>query len=324
MLINTLTPATILIVDDHATNLRVLLDSLRESGWKTLVATNGEGALRQIEFASPDIILLDVMMPGIDGFETCRRLKQHPLAKDVPVIFMTALSELVDKLKGFDAGGVDYITKPFDCTELLARIRAHLDVRRYQEQLELANQALRAANHKLLEYQKQLEIAARTDPLTSLSNRREILERIDEEISRSQRNGSPFSLVLGDIDHFKMVNDQFGHDCGDFVLVQVANILRDTLRKHDRVSRWGGEEFLLLLPDTEHECAADIAERARSGIAGQSYQYGQHDFSVTMTFGVSVWAAEITHFELYLKQADCALYQGKEQGRNRVVIFRPT
>ena len=279
----------ILIVDDSPSNLRLLLDALKSAAWKTFVATNGEGALRQAEFARPDLILLDVMMPGLNGFETCRRLKQNPATQAIPVIFMTALSETVDKLKGFDAGGVDYLTKPFDCVELLARVRVHWELKRAREQLERANQDLRAANQQLLAYQEQLERTARTDPLTQLANRREMLERIAEEQSRAARSAEPFVLAIGDIDDFKRINDTFGHLCGDAVLVVIAKLMRAAIRKQDQVARWGGEEFLLLFSATDGEGARRILERLRETLATAPHHYRAQRLAVTMTFGGSVF-----------------------------------
>ena len=173
--------STILVVDDYPANLHLLLESLKEAGYKVLIAINGESAIRQAGFAKPEIIMLDVMMPGMDGFETCRCLKQQPNTRDIPVIFMTALSETVDKLRGFEAGGVDYITKPLNVVELLARINVHLELKRAREELKKINQELQEANQKLLVSQQQLERMARIDPLTELANRRDMTERLEQE-----------------------------------------------------------------------------------------------------------------------------------------------
>ncbi|MBF0100122.1 MAG: diguanylate cyclase [Desulfobacterales bacterium] len=312
---------TILIVDDYPINLRVLLDSLKGSGCKPLVARNGESALKQADFAKPDIILLDVMMPGIDGFETCRQLKQQESTKQIPVIFMTALSETIDKIKGFEVGGIDYITKPFDATELIARIRVHLELKRAREELEYMNQQLYKTNQKLLEYQEQLEILARIDPLTQLSNRRDILERIEKEKKRSERNLVPFSVVITDIDNFKTINDTYGHDCGDHVLVTISNIFRSIVRKQDHVARWGGEEFLLVLVETDGNHAQLFSERLREAITSHEIMYHDHHFCVTMTFGICECQDISTHMDTCLKHADRALYAGKKNGKNCVMLF---
>ena len=313
-------PPTILIVDDYPANLRVLLDSLKTSGWKVIVATNGESALRQANFAAPDAILLDVMMPDMDGFDTCRRLKQQANTKNIPDIFMTALSDIIDKLNGFQAGGVDYITKPFDMYELTARIKAHVELKRTQEQLRQANRELQEANQGLLRYQQQLERMARIDPLTELANRRDMLERLEQEQKRSERAASVFAVILCDIDDFKRVNDTYGHDCGDAALIMIAKLLRANIRTHDLAARWGGEEFLLLLPDTDAAQAAALAERIRSAVAAMTFAHCGQLIALTMTFGVSMHRAAGIH--ACLKEADLALYQGKAQGKNRVVLFQ--
>ncbi len=314
---------TILVVDDYPANLHVLLESLKDAGYKALIAINGESAIRQADFAKPDMIILDVMMPGMDGFETCRRLKKQPNTQEIPVLFMTALSETVDKLKGFQVGGVDYITKPFNIVELLARVSVHLELKWAREALEHANQELQDANEKLRRSQAQLERMARIDPLTELANRRDMLERLEQETQRSERASSSFALVLCDIDDFKRVNDTHGHDCGDVVLVSVAKLLRDNLRGQDHVARWGGEEFLLLLADTDESGAARLAERIRAAVAGAAYPYSDQSLAISMTFGVSMYqAGEGMH--ACLIHADQALYQGKEQGKNRVVVFQQT
>ena len=311
----------ILLVDDHPANLRVLLDALKNSGWKTFVAVNGEGAIRQAKLTQPDLILLDVMMPGMDGFETCRRLKQQQSTREIPVIFMTALSETINKLKGFDAGGVDYLTKPFEIRELVARVQVHLDLKRAQDKLAQKNEELQRVNEQLLSYQQQLEHAAHTDPLTKLLNRRAIMTELRKEHQRVDRYQRPFSLLLGDIDHFKQFNDRFGHDCGDMVLVETANLLRRTIRAQDNVGRWGGEEFLLLLPETGEEGAVLMAERLRTALEHHRFEYQERSLSITMTFGLRVIEEKSLGVELALKHADQALYQGKEMGRNRVVLF---
>ncbi len=313
--------ATVLLVDDHPANLQVLLDYLRAEGFRTLIARNGEGAIRQAAFAQPDIILLDVMMPpGIDGFETCRRLKQNDDTQDIPVIFMTALSDTMDKITGFEAGGVDYVTKPFDGIELLTRVKAHLALRRYREKLEHSNRELRQVNDALLEAQKKLEIAAKTDPLTQLSNRRDMIDKIKYEKIRFQRNHKPFTLVICDIDDFKSFNDTYGHDCGDFVLVSVSNTMRAKIRDQDQLARWGGEEFLFLFPETDLENGSIVAEKIRETIASQAFIYKEQSLAITMTFGMSVFDDEAMEIDECINNADHALYAGKKRGKNCVML----
>jgi diguanylate cyclase (GGDEF)-like protein len=322
MNIKRLENATILVVDDNPKNLQVLLDYLKESGFRPLIARNGEGALRQAEFAKPDLILLDVIMPsGIDGFETCRRLKAYETTKEIPVIFLTALSDAVDKIKGIEAGGADYVTKPFNGLELLARIETHLELSRYRKELKQTNRELRQANESLLESRKQLELAAKTDPLTQLPNRREMLDRIQYEKTRFERNQKVFTLALCDIDDFKRVNDISGHDCGDFILVSISCLMRSMVRKQDHLARWGGEEFLFAFPETDFAGSRIICEKIRKRIAEHVFQYQDQQLSITITFGASVFTDYSMDIEACLKKADQALYKGKEQGKNCTVLF---
>jgi len=314
--------ATILIVDDHPTNLQVLLDSLEHLGYRTLIARNGEGAIKQASFAHPDLILLDVMMPGMNGFEACRRLKACEETRDIPVIFMTALTEMANKIRGFEAGGVDYITKPFEQVELVARIKAHIELRQYQSALQRSNDQLAQTNADLREAQKKLEIAARTDPLTQLSNRRDMLEKLEYERVRHKRTRQSFSLILCDIDDFKDINDNHGHDCGDLVLTGVSDIMRSMLREQDRLARWGGEEFLLMLPETKAHDASLVADKIRDAICTHTFFYTDLKLSVSMTFGVSAFGAYEKSLDECIKEADLALYHGKSQGKNQVVVFQ--
>ena len=246
-----MTKEDILIVDDEEDVLELVRYNLDKNGYTTETATNGEKALAKARAKLHDLIILDLMLPGIDGFETCRRLKNNKITKDIPVIFMSALSDTIDKVKGFATGGVDYVTKPFDQVELIARVRTHVELHRYQEKIEISNQRLLEINKELQETQKQLEFAAKTDPLTQLPNRRDMLGRIEYEKIRFERSHQPFTLALCDIDDFKRINDTFGHDCGDVILVTITRMMRSTIRKQDHLARWGGEEFLFVFPETD-------------------------------------------------------------------------
>lgn len=188
-----------------------------------------------------------------------------------------------------------------------------------QRKLFLANEQIEKQKKELnLAYQK-MEMLARTDPLTQLSNRRDFLERLQYEIIRFERSGKPFSVVLGDIDDFKSVNDRYGHDCGDFVLVNLAKIFKSMLRKQDSVGRWGGEEFILLLPEAPLPGGKKVAEGIRKQIAGETFSYQEHRISITITFGVCVYNG-VMDIDTCIKRADEALYSGKHQGKNCVVL----
>ncbi len=315
--------ATILVVDDTPTNVKVILEHLDGTGFRLLVARNGAAALKQATLSTPDLILLDVMMPpGIDGFETCRRLKQQEALKDIPVIFLTAPSDSINKVKGIEAGGVDYVMKPFDSAELLARINTHLTLHQYRKDLEHKNQELQQANEALLLSRKKLEVAARTDALTDLPNRRGMLDKLEYERVRFERHQNPFAVAVCDIDHFKQINDRFGHDCGDAILAMVAGLMRSFIRKQDIVARWGGEEFLFLFPETSAEGGYTVCEKIRGTIAQHVFHHHDHEVSVTVTLGISAFDAYGKSVEDPVREADRALYHGKQSGGNQVVTFK--
>ncbi|MFP4581814.1 MAG: diguanylate cyclase [Desulfococcaceae bacterium] len=307
----TVTPPRVLMVDDNPRNLQVLGAILKREGYELIVAADGRQALNAVRRTRPDLILMDVMMPVMDGFEACRRIKCEAEGREIPLIFLTARNETDDLLQGFEAGAVDYVTKPFNQAELLARVRTHIDLRRSRMALETAYAELAAAH-------RQLELAARTDPLTGLFNRREMMERITAEVGRFQRNGAVFSLAIADIDEFKPFNDRYGHACGDRVLCAVAERMRDRIRRQDVVGRWGGEEFLVLLPDTDLEGAAAAAENLRQAVRSTGCRWAGEELSVTVTIGVSEFQADMDA-DACLRVADNRLYAGKAAGKNRVV-----
>jgi diguanylate cyclase (GGDEF)-like protein len=305
-------PSSVLIVDDNSKNLQVLADILGNEHYKVALARDGGKALKFVRKRRPDLILLDIMMPQLDGFEVCKLLKADAETRDIPVIFISALTETEDKLKGFRAGGVDYVAKPFQKEEVLARVKTHLELKRSQE-------ALKTAYFKLRKAYEELEIAARTDSLTRLSNRRDMMDKIKYEKKKTDRNGKPFALILADIDDFKAFNDRYGHDCGDSVLVTVSDVLRGRVRKQDTAARWGGEEFLLLLPETEGDGARTLAASIQTALAESEMVYDDQSLRVTLTLGISLCGqgADIDHC---IKAADEALYDGKRAGKDRIIV----
>ncbi|QTA79271.1 Two component system response regulator, GGDEF domain-containing [Desulfonema limicola] len=296
--------SSILIVDDNPKNLQVLASILRTSNYKVAMVKDGAKAIKFISSRKPDLILLDIMMPELDGFEVCQKLKQSKTSKDIPIIFISALSETEDKVKGFEAGGVDYITKPFQQQEVLARVKTHLD--------------LRNAYKKLKQAYKDIEIAAKTDSMTKLSNRLDIIEKIKYEQRKYQRSGNPFSLILSDIDNFKLFNDKYGHDCGDFILIAVADIIKSGIRKQDTAARWGGEEFLILLPETDKPGGESTAIKIRERLISKTFEYNEHPHKISMTFGISTFNGQ--GIDNCIKMADEALYKGKTSGKNCIVL----
>ncbi len=290
----------ILVVDDNPKNLQVIGNILKKHNFHLHFVLSGTKVFNALAQTKVDLILLDIKMPEMDGYQVCRKLQEVDDYADIPVIFVTAVHKDEESIaKGFAAGGVDYITKPFYTDELVARIRTHLRLKKYREYL-----------HNL----------SRIDPLTRLFNRRAMIERIESEQRRSARNESGFSLLLSDIDHFKQVNDQYGHNCGDAVLKGVAGTLKDRIRGGDQVGRWGGEEFLLLLPDTRLDGAAVLAESLRSAVESLSFECEDRPLKVTMTFGVMACTPGDS-IDDCIRKADEALYRGKAAGRNRCVAY---
>jgi diguanylate cyclase (GGDEF)-like protein len=319
MEINYFTEQSIVIVDDMPDNLRLLAEIIQKRGYKVRPAPNGTRALATIRKEPPSIILLDIMMPDMDGYEVCQQLKADEKTKDIPVIFLSALNEVFDKVKAFKVGGVDYISKPFQVEEVLVRINTHLTISAQQKTLSLQNEKLKKKNAIIIEQKEKLELLAAKDFLTDLSNRRDFLEKALQEGERTRRTARPYSIILLDIDYFKKVNDTYGHECGDQVLIKVARSLEKALRAQDIVARWGGEEFICLLPETEVDGAQHVAEKIRSTIESQSNDCSEIPVSITTTLGISVYDDK-SSIEECINRADNALYQGKEQGRNQVVV----
>lgn len=307
--------ARILIVDDHEDNIEVLRVRLESWGYAADAVVDGRAALEYVDRSPPDLILLDVMMPEIGGIEVARRVKGNTALPFIPIIMQTALDSTEDKVQGLEAGADDYITKPIDFPELKARLRSMLRIKRLQEALE-------ERERELLEVNERLRHMSQTDGLTGLDNRRHLNERIDEMFSHAQRLSEPFSVVMCDLDKFKSVNDSYGHLAGDEVLKQLAAILREEAREIDRVGRYGGEEFMLLLPGTVLDAAVTFAERVRKHVERHTFTFAGGSLQRTASFGVSGWPHPRIHdSDALVRAADDALYVAKETGRNRVVRF---
>src|SRR5688572_23197256 len=307
--------ARILVVDDHEDNIEVLRLRLESWGYRTDAVMDGAAALRFVEATPPDLILLDVMMPEVSGIEVARRVKGNRALPFIPIIMQTALDSTEAKVEGLEAGADDYITKPIDFAELKARLRSMLRIKRLQEALE-------ERERELLEVNERLRHMSQTDGLTGLDNRRHLNERLEEMFMHAQRLAEPFSCVMCDLDHFKSVNDTHGHQAGDEVLKQLAVILKDEAREIDRVGRYGGEEFMLLLPGTVLDAAVIFAERVRKRIEGNTFSFPGGTLTRTARFGVSGWPhPKVKACDSLVRAADDALYVAKETGRNRVIRF---
>jgi two-component system cell cycle response regulator len=293
-------PPTVLVIDDCSDIHALLQVRLKPEGLHLVYERDPEAGVRRARAMMPDLILLDVMMPAVSGFEVCRQLKELPETAAIPVIFLSGTGETVDKVAGFDAGAVDYVTKPFDPAELRARVRAALRTKRY---------------HDLLATRAQV------DALTGLWNRAYFDRRLQDELAAVQRYGRAVSLILVDIDAFKRLNDGFGHPFGDRVLHAVADAVQSCVRQTDAACRYGGEELGLILTETERGAAIVVAERARALIASLAFSERGRSAEVTASFGVacSVDLPEpVRTTDALLVAADAALYRAKHRGKNRV------
>lgn len=293
----------ILIVDDMTSNIQVLANALQDD-YRIKVATSGQRALEIANSPTPpDVILLDIMMPEMDGYEVCKLLKSDPKTSSIPVIFVTALSEASDEEKGLNLGAVDYITKPFHLPIVKARVRNHLS-------LKLKTDLLEELSH--------------IDGLTHVANRRQFDEAMDKETRRILRMPQPISMIMIDIDYFKAFNDNYGHGLGDECLVQVAKTMRNVIKRPgDLLARYGGEEFAVILPETPLEGAKEVAEALRQSVEDLDFPHKYSAVTDHVTISVGVASNELSQngdvIEL-LKKADQALYQAKKQGRNCVVV----
>ena len=305
----------ILVVDDNPTNLSVLSVSLKSSGFKVRVAIDGISAIEQVIESPPELILLDVQMPGIDGFETCTRLKSNTVTKDIPIIFITASTSTESKIKGLSLGAVDYITKPFQQEEVLARVQVHLKLRYLTKKVQDQAIALKQANLELLKM-------ANLDGLTQVSNRRRFDQYLDQEWRRLARMQEPLSLVMCDIDYFKLYNDCYGHLAGDLCLQKVAKVILACLKRPaDLLSRYGGEEFAVILPETDLAGALRVAEDIRTHVNQLQVEHIRSDVSsfVSLSLGAACQIpTPTTSSTKLIGAADSALYSAKTNGRNRV------
>ncbi|MBF0188210.1 MAG: diguanylate cyclase [Magnetococcales bacterium] len=296
--------AKILIVDDEKINIDVLIGLLKPH-YHIVVAKDGEQALRRLEKRPlPDLVLLDVMMPGMDGYEVCRAIKANVVTQAIPVIFVTAKNDERDEARGFEAGAVDYIPKPFSPLIAMARVKTHIELKRRGDMLE-----------KL----------AVMDGLTGIANRRRFDEFLDYEWERSVRYGHDFSLILMDIDFFKFYNDTYGHAEGDDCLKRVATAVADAMpRTVDLAARYGGEEFACILPETDEEGARVVADRILDNVRTLMipHEKSQAADHVTLSLGIATAKAPISEERTLdlVELADTALYSAKQSGRNRIAV----
>ncbi len=302
--------ANILVVDDTRDNLRLLNNILTGQGYLVRPVSLGDRAIAAARSKPPDLVLLDIMMPEMDGYAVCNALKADERTCDIPVIFISALNETLDKVKGFSVGAVDFITKPFQPEEVLVRVNTHLTIRHLQQELEARN--------------RELARQANIDGLTQIANRRCFDSSLEQEWQRLTREQQPLSLIFLDIDHFKLYNDHYGHQAGDECLKQTARVFdRVAQRPADLAARYGGEEFVMLLPNTDEQGAEHIAKEIQKAIAQLRIPHEPSPVSscVTCSMGIACMIPnQAVSVEKFIASADETMYRAKAQGRNQFVL----
>jgi len=299
----------ILIAEDNPVSRKLMEMTLRQAGYEVVSAANGLEALKVFKERFFPIILTDWGMPEMDGLELCRAIRENPTEGYVFIFLITARDSKKDIIVGLEAGADDYLTKPFDRSELIARLKTALRVLDLEKSLKDAYERIR--------------VLSITDKLTGCFNRTYMDEYLAKEITRATRYQRPVSLIMADIDHFKRVNDTYGHQAGDLVLTNFVASIRQGLRKDvDWIARYGGEEFLMVLPETDLENALLSAERLRKIVSESVTAHGKHRIRITASFGVVGYKPSARNlkipYEAIINQADNALYQAKNEGRNRV------
>jgi len=306
-------PSCVLIIDDsdrfRSQIIRTVMESALFDTYRE--ARDGLEGFKSMLESPPDLVICDLQMPRMDGLKFLQLVKLRPDLGDIPIIFLTGRSDRDSKIAVLEQGASDYVTKPFDAAELVARVKIHLKIKVLQDELK-----------KTTEHFKEL---SNTDPLTNLYNRRFFSDVFENEMQRAKRLRAPLSLIILDVDKFKEINDLYGHQHGDKVLVAVAEKLHGALRTYDVASRYGGDEFVLLLPATPVSGALEVAERLRCSVQSIVLEAPLENRSVTASLGVASFPTElISGVDSLFYQADFALYQAKQNGRNRVETTNDT
>lgn len=288
----------ILVVEDSPATAKLLELKLTEEGYNVVMSSNAVDAMDKLCHFSPDLVLSDIMMPEMDGFELLQKIRLETVRADIPFIFISAKNSTEDKLRGFDLGGDDYITKPFQVDELIARVRVSI------------------------KRSERMRRESATDFLTNAFNRRAMENRLAVELQRSQRFGRVFTVAMLDIDHFKKFNDANGHLVGDEALRAVARQIQAQLRDIDVVARFGGEEFFVIMPETNKANAYKAMDRVRNAIVSTRLPGANGaDIGVTVSVGIAEFPYDGIDAEVLKKAADMAMYQSKSDGRNRVTVY---
>jgi diguanylate cyclase (GGDEF)-like protein len=309
--------AKVLVVEDSKAQREHLVELLTRRGYEVRATGSGLDALREIKESPVDVVILDVMLDGMDGYSVCRWLRLGESTRDIVVIMLTVKGDVKEKVEGLHVGADDYVPKPFDEDELEARIFACLRSQR-------ARQDLRARNSELEGMLTRTERLAMTDALTGVYNRRRVADMLKREWATARRYKHPLSMLLIDVDRFKAVNDTDGHGAGDETLKNVAGLLAVSIREVDVCARYGGDEFALLLPHTPADKAVVVAERARAKVERTRASWPGEAARVSLSIGVSSSEDEsLKSADELVEAADRALYEAKRAGRNQVVVARP-
>lgn len=297
----------VLVIDDSGVARHKIIDTLKNRSLFDfyLEAEDGSRGMEVLLNHPVDVVLCDMEMPRVGGLKFLELMNEKEELRDLPVILLTGHEDHESMIRGLEQGASDYITKPFDERELVARVKVQLKIKSLQDSLKRSN---------LLLYE-----LSNTDPLTGLCNRRCFIEAMSKEFNRSSRTHTPLSLVMADIDHFKKINDTYGHQQGDAVLVDIAALLNTHLREYDKAARFGGEEFALIFPQTDIPQAVEVAERIRGETGSLSFAGILKDLRLTISLGVATYPrGGIESVDDLIREADSALYSAKRSGRNRV------
>jgi diguanylate cyclase (GGDEF)-like protein len=313
----------LLVVDDDKSVLMLLDKLLAHAGYTVFTAGNGREALHTAMECRPHLIVADWLMPEMDGIEFCRALRNTKIGRGVYLVLLTGIEDETRLVEAFEAGVDDYVLKPINPKMLLARLRAGERVVNLQTEVESDREEIRRTAAELAMTNRRLQEAALLDPLTGIPNRRYAMDRIQQEWAAAERGARPLACMLIDVDHFKRINDTYGHDVGDLVLQRVAETLKQSARLQDVIARIGGEEFLAVCPDTDASAASQCAERLRQAVGGMRIGVGNVTLQLTISVGVAAMDPGMTSPDSMIKASDQAVYAAKQAGRNRICVYRP-